>query len=179
MEDYVFFFTSLISFLSNPLIFLSTFILPNKARDKENYSEFLLVFLGRKENILGLLIQSRIATIISWSPALTENFSRAPRIAFELTSLDASWITTTLWVSVVIVFLLQTLGLQLSNNLLDTHKKVCRNFMYKPFFVNAHSALLQTFHKYVWYLLYMKQWKSSSTKYKGLIFYIYNKDFIY
>jgi len=65
MEDYVFFFTSLISFLSNPLIFLSTFILPNKARDKENYSEFLLVFLGRKENILGLLIQSRIATIIS------------------------------------------------------------------------------------------------------------------
>lgn len=111
--------------------FLSTFLLPDKVRDKEKFCEILLGFLGRKENILGLLIQSRIATIISWSPALTENFSRAPRIAFELTPLDASWITTTLWVSVVIVFSASN-TFSSSFQQVIRHKKRCVEVLCEP-----------------------------------------------
>lgn len=73
--------------------------------EKEKVNESLLRFLRKKENLLGLLSQSRIATMISWSPALTDNFVRAFRIAFKLTSLDASWITTTVWGSVLILYL--------------------------------------------------------------------------
>lgn len=64
-------------------------------------TEVLHIFQARmKDNVLGVLTWWRTPRRVSSSPGLSDKPSRAHLTALELTSRDASWITTTLWAAV-------------------------------------------------------------------------------
>jgi hypothetical protein len=56
-----------------------------------------------KDNVLGVLTWWMTARRVSLSPGLSDKPWSAHPMALELTSLDASWITTTLWASMVMI----------------------------------------------------------------------------